>query len=166
MNDATSFRSPITHNLVNAAKDYLAHTQMIAAQIEAAFQTRLGGIGSPTRGEYYEANDFGPDTPIKYIYIQDDQANTEPKQYLFPDTLHHYWANNIVWYVGCGPKGCADTEIAWRDDEAALWRRTYVDRVTSLLEKRYNYAAERKANIHRAIEELEKVINTYEPLTR
>jgi hypothetical protein len=171
LTDATTFRSPVTYELVNVAKDYLAHTQNVVAQIEGEFKKRLDGIHDPKR---MHVRDLSGRMYYVYLYITDDHADLYPEQETKTreDSLVEKYTNkNVVWSKDCESGGCCSdfndpNSYTCDMGAAAVWKAEYVARITSTLETKYNYPAERRADTHNVIAELEKVIRQFEPLTR
>lgn len=166
LTDATTFRSPITYELVNIAKGYLAHTRDVVAQIEGVFNKRIGGIQDPKQMHLRTESGYLSNV---YVYIKDEQANAYPEQKTETQEeaiLGRYTNTNLVWYKYCASNGCCSNEYTCNMDEAFSWKAEYVARITSILEKKYNYPAERRADVHKIIAQLEATINQFEPLTK
>lgn len=165
--DATSFRSPITYDLVNAAKDYLDYAQAVVKEIEVVLAERLGGVSGVTQGDHVElistpTRDMA--VPRHYIYFTDANASKwPPKPVQTGDANAAGLAKNVVWYSDCMPKGCGGVGTCDSNDceAAASARAQYVLDVTTKLQGKYNYRDERRKDLAQAIAKLQNIVDTY-----
>ncbi|WP_433260826.1 hypothetical protein ACQPZF_25175 [Actinosynnema sp. CS-041913] len=162
-NDATTFKSPKTVYLVNAAKDYQKHLKTQIGAISDKYYSRMRYSGSPIE-QTPTSHDCsgGYCTYSSYLMFEDPMSDSFPRR---PATFlppRNEW--RAVWYEKCDPKKGGGWDCPSSDAQKA--HKDYWASVETDLRNFYNFSATRQDDLNKAVGRLQEIIDKYEPLTR
>ncbi|ONK15987.1 hypothetical protein [Streptomyces sp. MP131-18] len=159
-NDATTFKSPATVYLVNAAKDYLAHLQDKVGTISDRYAQRMDASHTAI-GETTFTHCAGIQCGDEHIiFFQDWNTSQYPQRESLP--LPESGESNLVWYAYCDSEKGGGWDCPSGDAQSAY--TDYWQGVDTDFRNHYNYSSKRQDDLSQAIASVQAIIDRYEPL--